>query len=415
MATYDIVIIGGGPAGLSAALAAGERAKTLIIEREGKLGGILKQCIHDGFGVIRFGEKLSGPEYAARYIDEVSRLKNVEIMLNTFVIDAKKSGDLFDITTTSAGGIKHVLCRSVVLATGCRERTAKQIGIHGTRPVGVIQAGSAQYFVNIMGELPVKRCVILGSGDIGLIMARRLTLEGCKVLGVYEAKSTCSGLQRNVAQCLTDFSIPLHLKKTVTRVFGEARVEGVEISSVDDKMQPIDGTQEYIECDGVVLSVGLIPENETAEMFGVELENATKGAVVDDSLMTSVEGVFAAGNCLHVNDLADYVSESGEIAGKAAARYALSGAAKAKLVSVEYGADFGYVVPQKINSLSEAETVMFFRVKNEGRDKTVKVIADGKTVFKKRYSVLRPPEMERLAVRLSGANSVKVSMNSEGD
>lgn len=319
---YDVAVIGGGPAGMAAALAAEkEGAKVILIEREERLGGILKQCIHDGFGLIRFKKKMAGPEYAEAFIKEVKK-SSIEVRVLTFVTKVFKSYDKIQLTVVSKEGIEIIQVRALVLSTGCRERTAKQIAIHGTRPGGVYTAGTAQYYTNILGQLPTKKCVILGSGDIGLIMARRLTLEGATVLGVYEAKSSPSGLRRNIAQCLKDFNIPLYTSHTVTRVFGQDRLQGVEISKVDENMIPIKGTEELVECDSLILSVGLIPENELAESLTIPLDERTKGPIADQNYMTLQEGVFTCGNAFHVNDLVDYVSESGEGAGKAAAFYA---------------------------------------------------------------------------------------------
>lgn len=398
MRTYDVVVIGGGPAGLSAAQSACLKGgKVAVIEREARLGGILKQCVHDGFGLIRFGEKLAGPEYSERYIDFVKEL-DIDTYTLTFVTRVEKKDGGFEITAVSSNGIEKFFTKSIVLATGCRERTAKQVFIQGTRPSGVFTAGTAQNFVNLQGKLPTKKCVILGSGDIGLIMARRLTLEGAKVEGVYEVKPTPSGLTRNIHQCLHDFDIPLYLSHTVTRVFGKDRLEGVEVAKGDDKMRPIEGTQRRIDCDALILSVGLIPENEIAESLGVKINPFTKGADCDQTYMSSIDGVFSAGNALNVFDLVDYVSECAKDAGANAVDFKPSG----KSARIEKGEGLLSFVPHRIDVSKPCDKVVFFFRASKDMDKaTLKFTVDGNEVYKKNFSFLRPPEMQRVEVDFS--------------
>lgn len=412
MMHYDVCVLGGGPAGLAAAISAADNgAKTLIIEREAKLGGILKQCIHDGFGIVRFGERLTGPEYAGRFIKEMVK-RDIDYITNAFATDAKRLPDgTFSFEVQSAQGVLNITCNAVVLACGCRERTSRQVFIHGDRPAGIFNAGTAQYFVNILGYMPTKRCVILGSGDIGMIMARRLTLEGAEVEGVYEIKDTPAGLARNVAQCLDDYNIPLHLSTTVTRVIGEKRVEAVEVAQVDEHMNPIEGTERIIPCDALILSVGLIPENEIAEKLGVELDPATKGAYVDQKLMTSVPGVFSCGNALHVNDLVDYVSQSGDIAGKFAAKYKPE---KRYRVKIDYPKnEFSYVVPQYYDLMEQGELTLYFRVRKDCANKTVFIDNDEKVIKKKKYQRMLPSEMETLTVKPENGRFGEMSLRME--
>lgn len=413
----DVLVIGGGPAGLAAAIAAKQNgADVLLLEREAHLGGILKQCVHDGFGLVRFGEKLTGPDYAERFIDTFRAL-HIPALLKTFVTGMEKTSDGFTVTATSREGMLTVRARALILATGCRERTAKQVSIHGTRPAGVFTAGTAQNLVNLLGELPAKRCVILGSGDIGLIMARRLTLEGAQVVGVYEAKATPSGLTRNIHQCLRDFDIPLCLSATVTRCFGAERLTGVEIAKVDEHMRPIPGTESRIDCDALILSVGLIPENELAESLNVTLDARTKGPSVDEALMTDAAGVFSCGNALHVNDLVDYVSESGETAGRAAADYARCPRPSVGAVALNAGEGILSLVPSRL-SAPNAPAMLYFRASREMHGASLTIRCGERTLLTKRYACLRPPEMERLMLdpapwMLSNGDTLTVSVHEE--
>lgn len=395
---WDVIVIGAGPAGLAAASAAHDRgARVCIVERENRAGGILKQCIHDGFGLLRHQEKLTGPEYAWREVTAATGRK-IPIYLNTFLLKIGKEERFNLIVQNSERAVFCLQARALVAATGCRERTARQIFIHGERPAGVYTAGLVQRMINIDGWMPGHHCVVLGSGDIGLIMARRLTLEGARVEGVYELKHEPSGLTRNVVQCLRDYDIPLCLGSTVTRVHGRERVKGVTVLQVDKNLHPLPGTEKYVPCDTLVLSVGLIPENDILEALPVEMDGRTGGPVVDQLMRTTVSGLFSCGNALHVNDLVDYVSESGELAGRSAADFALNKTAAAGKLTLAPQGDLLYVVPQLIDPAAVDEAVIYFRSSRTLEGAAVVIAADGKVILNKSYPIVRPPEMERLVL-----------------
>ncbi len=412
MPQYDVAVIGGGPAGLSAASSAAKAgARVLLIEREDSLGGILKQCIHDGFGLTRYHEKLSGPEYAFKEIEGLEGLE-IKCLTSSFVTKIDKTDEGFRLHIVNAEGVNTEQSKTLILATGCRERTSRQVFIQGTNPAGVMTAGQAQNYINRLGLMPIKKAVILGSGDIGLIMARRITLEGGEVEGVYEVKSTPSGLARNIAQCLKDFNIPLHLSHTVTEVFGTDRLEAVTIAKVDEKMRPIPGTERHVECDALILSVGLIPENELAKKLGISLERTTKGPIVDQNFMTDQPGVFSCGNAMHVNDLADYVSESGEIAGKAAATYAKQ--IPAAYSQISHDKHIAYVVPQRIDHARLKNPIIFyFRSSAVYQNMTLVVRSAGKEILRRKYLSLRPPEMERISLTVSEEGDVEFALEEQ--
>lgn len=397
---FDVVVIGGGPAGMAAALAAHKAgARVAIVEREQHLGGILRQCIHPGFGLSHFKQELTGPEYAQRFIDQV-HATDIALFLNSMVLGIDSGEPTEDtavhtVTLMSPAGILQLTGRAVVLAMGCRERTRSEIKIPGSRPAGVFTAGLAQRYINIENLKPGSSAVILGSGDIGLIMARRCTLEGISVEGVYEIMPYANGLRRNVKNCLNGFDIPLHLSTTVTRVIGHDRVEAVEVSQVNERLAPIPGTERIVPCDTLLLSVGLIPENELSVAAGVELDPRTRGAVVDQSLQTGVPGIFACGNVLHVHDHADNVTTESERAGTAAAAYALgtgAGAVPDCELTVSPAGIAGYALPERITTV--ALTKLNFRVRRPVDAACVRILADGEELFTGKVRAFKPSVME---------------------
>ncbi len=395
--TYDVIVLGGGPAGMAAAVGAWENGAkdVLIIERNHDLGGILNQCIHNGFGLHYFKEELTGPEYAGRFIRRVANT-GIAVMTDTMVLEITRDRTVYAIS--SQNGSMELHSKAVVLAMGCRERTRGAIAIPGDRPSGIFTAGTAQLFVNLHGYMVGKRVLILGSGDIGLIMARRMTLEGAKVLGCVELMPYSNGLNRNIVQCLQDYDIPLYLSHTITRIEGAKRVERVIVSQVDENRLPIAGTEKVFDCDTVLLSVGLVPENELSRNAGVELDNRTGGLVVYENMETSVPGIYAGGNAVHVHDLVDFVTGESLRAGKAAAQFAREGNRDAgDCVNIINGSGVSYTVPQRIRpDFAEKFSELYFRVRSPYQSAVITVEANGHTLSSFQRDHMAPGEMEKI-------------------
>jgi len=417
MRNIDLVIIGGGPAGMCAAVAAYNSGTKdiLILERDENLGGILQQCIHNGFGLHRFGEELTGPEYAYRCETEV---RNLPIAIQCGSIVTAVTKDKVLTVMSRENGVEKIQAKAIILAMGCRERPRGALNIPGERPAGIFSAGTAQKYVNMMGYMPGKNVVILGSGDIGLIMARRMTLEGAKVHAVCEVMPYSGGLERNIQQCLRDFNIPLLLSHTVTEIHGKERLTGVTISEVDEKMTPIKGTEQYIECDTLLLSVGLIPENELSKLAGISLSPITRGAVVDQNRHTEIDGIFACGNVLHVHDLADFVSEEAETAGIKASEYISGGLEKNCNITIATGDHIRYTVPQRITDISR-DIKVFFRTGDVCKNVFIKITDGDKEIFSQKKAKLAPGEMQTITLKAENLDenmsNLKIFIVKKGD
>ena len=395
--SYELIVVGGGPAGLAAAYEAYNNGikKILIIERDKELGGILNQCIHNGFGLHTFKEELTGPEYANRFIEMIENT-NVEVKLDTMVLDImEKDKTVYAINTEE--GYMELKAKAIILAMGCRERTRGAINIPGDRPAGVFSAGAAQRYINVEGYMPGKEVIILGSGDIGLIMARRMTLEGAKVKAVVELCPYSNGLNRNIVQCLNDYDIPLYLSHTIVNIIGKERLEKVVIAEVDENKKPIKGTEKEFDVDTLLLSVGLIPENELSSNAGIESDKRTNGLMVTESMETSVDGIFACGNVVHVHDLVDFVTEESKHAGFSVAKYIKDELKKDKYVNIINGKNINYTVPQRLNIEAVLDKLtIFMRVNNIYHDKALVVRCDNEVIAKFKRAHLAPSEMEKV-------------------